>query len=51
MPTRLEIYFDYLSPYAYLAWPRRPPIMASRDVELEPKPTLFAGLLNHWRGG
>jgi len=48
MPTRLEFYFDYLSPYAYLAWLRLPSIMASREVELEPKPTLFAGLLNHW---
>lgn len=45
MPV-LQWYFDVISPYVYLqlADLERLPT----DVEIEPKPVLFAGLLGHW---
>lgn len=39
-------YIDYVSPYPYLQMARfgdLPP-----DLEIRPRPVLFAGLLNHW---
>jgi len=39
--------FDFVSPYAYLAWPRTKSIAIERGVELEPVPVLFAALLDH----
>ena len=36
-------YFDFISPFAYLHWPRVRTLMAERDVAL--RPILFAGLL------
>lgn len=39
-------YFDFISPYAYFALLRLDQFPA--DVEIELKPLLFAGLLNHW---
>lgn len=43
----IDWYFDFISPFAYLAseslW-RLP-----TEVELRPRPILFAGLLNHWQ--
>ena len=43
--ARLEWYFDFISPFAYLQWRR-----LRRDhpeVALNPKPLLFAAILNH----
>jgi 2-hydroxychromene-2-carboxylate isomerase len=48
MPRTVDFYFDYLSPYAYLAWLCLPEITDPRGVEIVPRPVLFAGLLNHW---
>ena len=48
MTRTIDFYFDYLSPYAYLAWLCLPEVTESRDVEIVPRPVLFAGLLNHW---
>jgi len=48
MTRSLDFYFDYLSPYAYLAWLRLPQVCMERKVHINPKPVLFAGLLNHW---
>lgn len=48
MTTEIDFYFDYLSPYAYLAWRKLPEITESRGIAIRPKPVLFAGLLNHW---
>jgi len=48
MSDKLDWYFDFISPYAYLQWRRLwrdVPALASR---LSPKPVLLAGLLNHW---
>ena len=44
---QIDWYFDFISPFAYLAseslW-RFP-----EDIELRPRPILFAGLLNHYQ--
>ena len=47
MSTTIDFYFDYISPFAYLAWHRIQTVAARSDVELVPKPVLFAALLNH----
>ena len=46
--TALDFYFDYLSPYAYLASLAIPGLCERHDVELRARPVLFAGLLGHW---
>jgi 2-hydroxychromene-2-carboxylate isomerase len=46
--TRVDFYFDYLSPYAYFAAERLPELCARHGAELVYRPVLFAGLLNHW---
>jgi 2-hydroxychromene-2-carboxylate isomerase len=38
----LRFYFDYISPYAYLAWTQ----VRALGVEVEPHPILFAALLD-----
>ena len=43
----VDLYFDYLSPYAYFAWTRLPALCAERGVELRAHPILFAALLGH----
>ena len=48
MAAPLRFYFDYISPYAYLAWQWVGEVCAEHDVELEVIPVLFAGLLGHW---
>ncbi|MCP3983510.1 MAG: 2-hydroxychromene-2-carboxylate isomerase [bacterium] len=44
----LDFYFDYLSPYAYLASREIFAVCARHEVELQLRPVLFAGLLGHW---
>lgn len=44
----VDFYFDYLSPYAYLAAREIGPLCERRGVELRLRPVLFAGLLDHW---
>ena len=39
-------YFDFISPFAYLQNVRLNEF--SRDIEIERKPLVFAGLLKHW---
>lgn len=43
----IEFWFDYVSPYAYLAWMRIHALAARHDRQVEPIPILFAALLNH----
>ena len=46
MSQAYDWYFDFISPFAYLNWMR-----LRRDfpeIRIQPKPVLFAGLLNHW---
>jgi 2-hydroxychromene-2-carboxylate isomerase len=44
MPVSIDWYFDFVSPYSYIALHRLPELQ--RPVTC--KPVLFAGLLNHW---
>ncbi len=43
---KLTWYFDFISPFAYLQFCQLDKLPA--DVEIEFKPILLAGLLNHW---
>ncbi len=42
----LHFYFDYVSNNAYLAWSQLDRLCKEFDIEVEPHPVLFAGLLN-----
>jgi 2-hydroxychromene-2-carboxylate isomerase len=42
----LSFYFDYISPYSYLAWHRLQTFAPKHGLVIEPKPTVFAGFLN-----
>jgi 2-hydroxychromene-2-carboxylate isomerase len=44
----VDFYFDYLSPFAYLASLAAPDVCARHGARLRFRPILFAGLLNHW---
>lgn len=48
MPTAIEFWFDFISPYAYLAWHRIHPLAERHGRAVVLRPVLFAGLLNHW---
>jgi 2-hydroxychromene-2-carboxylate isomerase len=41
----LRIYFDYVSPYAYVAWRQLPAIAARHAQSIEPVPVVFGALL------
>jgi 2-hydroxychromene-2-carboxylate isomerase len=43
----IQFYFDFLSPYAYLAWLQVPVLEARLNQPIVPVPALLAGLLNH----
>jgi 2-hydroxychromene-2-carboxylate isomerase len=45
--SAIDFHFDYLSPYAYLAWTQIHPLAARHGREVRPVPTLFAALLAH----
>lgn len=47
MPGPIELHFDFLSPYAYLAWTQLPALAAAHGRDVVPVPTLFAALLTH----
>lgn len=42
----VDFYFDYISPYAYLAWSQIRQLIVRHNCALRPTPVLFAGLLN-----
>ena len=46
MTTTADWYFDYLSPYPWLQLARFDALPA--DLIVQPRPVLFAALLNHW---
>ncbi|PRQ08217.1 2-hydroxychromene-2-carboxylate isomerase [Enhygromyxa salina] len=48
MSAPVEFWFDFISPYAYLAWQRIHPIAEARGRAVVYRPVLFASLLNHW---
>jgi 2-hydroxychromene-2-carboxylate isomerase len=43
----ITFHFDFLSPYAYLAWKALPPLAARHHREIRPVPTLLAAMLAH----
>lgn len=43
---KVEFLFDFISPYAYLAFKQLPALQAETGAQVEPVPLLFAGLLN-----
>lgn len=47
MPT-LSFAFDFISPYAFLAWRQLPALCARHGVTLQPVPTLLAAVLTHF---
>lgn len=44
----IRFLFDYISPYAYLAWTQVHDLAARHGREVEPVPVLFAALLDAW---
>ena len=48
MTAPVQFYFDYLSPYAFLAYEPVKKLCARLGVDFEPRPILLAGLLNHY---
>ncbi len=44
---KIDLHFDFLSPYAYLAWTQIERIAAARGAVVNPVPTLLAALLAH----
>ncbi len=44
--TSVQFFFDYISPYAYLAWTQLRSTSGEPRYRLKPVPVLFAGLLN-----
>ena len=44
---RIDWYFDFISPFSYLASASLSRLPG--EVELRPRPILFAGLLEHWK--
>jgi len=48
--AHIDWYFDFISPYSYLAFESLPTALASIDPAptISYRPLLFAGLLNHW---
>jgi len=47
MADPLRFHFDFLSPYAYLAWKALPDLAARHDRPIEAVPVLLAALLHH----
>jgi 2-hydroxychromene-2-carboxylate isomerase len=45
---RIVFHFDVVSPFAWLAFERLPQVLAGCSYEVDYRPLLFAGLLNHW---
>ena len=46
---RIVFHFDLISPFAYLAFERLPQVLEGIDYEVEYRPLLLAGLLQHWK--
>lgn len=48
MADPIRFYFDYISPFTYLAWGQVRELASRHERTLEAVPVLFAGLLNHY---
>lgn len=42
---KLQFYFDYISPNAYLAWRELPALLSGQNITVEPVPILFSAVL------
>ncbi len=49
-PAQVDWFFDFISPYSYLAFEALPATLVAIDPPpvVDYRPVLFAGLLNHW---
>jgi 2-hydroxychromene-2-carboxylate isomerase len=47
MAAAIEFWFDFISPYAYLAFEKLPQVLKGLSYEVAYRPVLFAGLLKH----
>ena len=45
---QLAVWFDPISPFAYLAFEQLPQALEGLSIDVSYRPILFAGLLNHW---
>ncbi len=45
---RIVFHFDFVSPFAYLAFERLPQVLEGCSYVVDYRPVLFAGLLAHW---
>lgn len=45
---RIEFFFDFVSPFAYLAFERLPQALEGCSYVVDYRPVLFAGMLRHW---
>jgi 2-hydroxychromene-2-carboxylate isomerase len=43
--SHIELFFDFISPYAYLAWCQLPPLAARHGRRVVPRPVLFGAVL------
>src|SRR5690349_24411474 len=48
MAHPVEFWFDFISPFGYLAWQRIHSLVDAHGRDVVYRPTLFAALLNHW---
>lgn len=48
MSAPIELWFDFISPYAYLAWTQMHALAERHQRALVLRPVLFASLLDHW---
>lgn len=44
----IRVFFDFISPYAYLAWTQVHALAAAHGRAVEPVPVLFAAMLDAW---
>jgi 2-hydroxychromene-2-carboxylate isomerase len=44
----LTFYFDYISPYSFLAWRKIAELCNKFNLQLKPVPVLFGAILSHW---
>ncbi len=47
-PGAVDFYFDFISPFAYLAWKQIEKFAENHQRPLVIRPVLFAALLDHW---
>lgn len=46
--TKLDFYFDYLSPFAYFSWFELKALKKEFNLKLKYHPVVFGALLDHW---